>query len=120
MNAMFLLALAIILGILGQICLKFGANFFKTIDLSSLSASSLLPLFTNPYVVFGVIAYMSSAVFWILTLTKVELSFAYPLISVSYVVVSLLSAVLFNEKITVMRWLGIILIALGAFFISRT
>lgn len=117
---MLLLAVAIILGILGQLCLKFGANFFKTIDLSKISISALLPLFTNPYIVFGVIAYMSSAVFWILALTKVELSFAYPLISVSYVVVSILSSFLFNEKITLMRWLGIILISLGAFFISRT
>lgn len=118
MNSILSLIIAIILGIIGQTCLKLGANAFKTMDLSKLNASAMIKIFSTPTILAGVILYGLSSVFWILTLTKEDLSFAYPMLAISYVAITLISVFLFNEKITMLRGAGIALVTIGAILIG--
>jgi multidrug transporter EmrE-like cation transporter len=49
-----------------------------------------------------------------------ELSFAYPLLSTGYVVVLIASWILFKEQISMIRWVGVMVICFGVFLISRS
>lgn len=72
-----------------------------------------LQLVLNPYCFSGLIAYALSTVCWLAILSKVDLSFAYPMISIGYVAVLLMGALVFGEEVTLLRWLGVLLIGIG-------
>lgn len=61
-----------------------------------------------------------AALAWMAALSRLPISFAYPFISFSFVLVALMAVVLFKEEVPVQRWLGITLIFLGIFFVSRS
>jgi drug/metabolite transporter (DMT)-like permease len=75
---------------------------------------------TNPYVIVGLATYVSGTVFWLAALSRVDLSYAYPFASLSYVIMLAASWLLFNENITPVRLLGTLVVGLGVFFISRS
>ena len=70
-------------------------------------------LVINPYCFAGLVAYALSTVCWLAILSKVDLSFAYPMISIGYVAVLLMGAFVFGEEVTMLRWLGVLLIGIG-------
>ncbi len=70
-------------------------------------------LFLQPMVFVGMIAYGLSAVCWLSILSKVDLSFAYPMISIGYVAVLLMGWLGFGEEVSWLRWMGVFLISLG-------
>lgn len=57
--------------------------------------------------------------FWMIVLTKVELSLAYPLLSINYVLILLGARYLFKEKIPLQRWLGVFIILIGVGVLLR-
>jgi drug/metabolite transporter (DMT)-like permease len=61
-----------------------------------------------------------SAASWLVILSRVELSYAYPLISIGYILVMILSKYLFNETLTGYRIAGTLLICGGVFMITRS
>ena len=60
----------------------------------------------NPMVLLGFVFYGLSAALWLIVLTRADLSYAYPLLSMGYVAVVFLSRVFFNEAVTTTRVLG--------------
>lgn len=86
--------------------------------------NDLIPFFikayTNVYVIFAVVLTLVTAMAWILALSKAQLSFLYPFMALSYVLVALFSVLLFKEDVGVLRWLGIIVICAGVFLVSRS
>ena len=111
--------LAIVFNILGQLSLKWSMLHFKDFTLRPLQLSRILSLVLAPYSVLGLILYAISAVFWMIALTKVELSVAYPMLSIGYVLIFFVSIFLFDEPFKYIRLLGVILIVIGVYFISR-
>jgi drug/metabolite transporter (DMT)-like permease len=112
---------SVLMGALGQIILKQGMLTTGQITLSfSDIGQTLWKIGTNPYVVIGLGLYATGTVFWLAALSRVDLSYAYPFASLSYVVMLLASWQLFNENISPMRLLGTLVIGLGVFLISRT
>jgi drug/metabolite transporter (DMT)-like permease len=75
---------------------------------------------TNPYVIIGLVIYVCGTVFWLAALSRVDLSYAYPFASLSYIVMLVASWQLFNEDITPIRLLGTIVVGLGVFLISQS
>jgi len=55
---------------------------------------------------------------WLVVLSQVDVSYAYPLLAISYVFVAIYSWIFFGENITTYRALGIILITIGAILIN--
>ena len=80
----------------------------------------LLALSTNGYIISVVLLTITTAFAWMLALSKAELSYIYPFMALSYVLVALFSIWLLNENVTALRWLGIALICLGVFFVARS
>ncbi len=68
----------------------------------------------------GFILYGLSAVCWLWVLSRAQLSFAYPILSLTFPIVVGLSAVLFSESISPMRWTGVGVIVVGVSFLSRS
>jgi undecaprenyl phosphate-alpha-L-ara4N flippase subunit ArnE len=55
---------------------------------------------------------------WLAGLSKLDLSYAYPLVSVGYVLVTFLSAVLFHEEVNAQRWLAVAVISSGVVLVA--
>lgn len=82
--------------------------------------SRLIPMFMQPYVFFGFMFFGISSIFWLVVLSRIDLSFAYPMVSVAYVVVAIFSYFVFKENVSLIRWIGIMTICFGVFLISRS
>jgi len=79
----------------------------------------LLNLIFNVWVLTGILAGFLALVCWLAAMTKFELSYAYPFMSLAFVLVLILSAILFHEPITVAKILGVLLIIAGIVVGSR-
>jgi len=97
------------LGALGSLYLKKGANKFSF---------DLFKLITNYEIIFGIIIYAISAIMFIIALKDNPLSIIYPLVSTSYIWVSILSIKFLGERMNTMKWIGIFYIILGVISIG--
>jgi len=68
----------------------------------------------------GVFIYILSFLIWIIILSRIELSVAFPIGSTSYIFVPILSIIFLNERIGVLRWVGILFIVAGIHFVSKS
>ena len=80
---------------------------------------ALIPhLITNFYIFFGATLYGMSFIVWLYVLSKAKVSYAYPFISLSYVVVAFMALLMLDERISLSAWIGIILIVIGVSFVG--
>jgi multidrug transporter EmrE-like cation transporter len=112
-----LLLASVLFGAAGQILMKWGIASPR--PLFQVQAP-WLRMFVSWPVLAGLFAYGISSVFWLLTLRRLDLSLAYPMVSLGYVVVLIAGCFLFQETISVSRWLGVALILLGVCFLARS
>ncbi len=105
----------------GQLLLKAGANKVGRIEAVALRnpLKIVLSFLTSPLILLGLTLFLVSAFLWITALTRVDLSFAYPLVGISYVLILLFSRIFLGENVNAFRWLGALLVALGVALISR-
>ena len=75
---------------------------------------------TNLFILGGLTCYVVSVVVWLLVLSRVEVSFAYPLLSVGYIVNAVAGYYLFQENLSVTRITGILIICVGVYFVTRS
>jgi uncharacterized membrane protein len=79
----------------------------------------VLRLIVNPWMVTVGVATLAAAVTWFLALKELELSHAYPFMSLSFVGVLLLSGLFFGEAVTFWKSLGVALIVAGVLLGTR-
>ena len=79
----------------------------------------LLRLLLNPWIIGGLFAGFLAFLCWMAAMTKFELSYAYPFMSLAFVLVLLSSALLFHETVTMPKMLGILLIMAGIIIAGR-
>ncbi len=111
--------LSVMLAAVGQLLLKKGMMAYGAVSMAKIWAE-LVRVFMVPYVVFGLISFVSSAILWLSIVSRNDVTYAYPMASLGYVVVLIVSAIWFNEPVTSVRVLGVLLICLGVFAITRT
>jgi drug/metabolite transporter (DMT)-like permease len=108
-------------GAVGQILLKKGMGGMGPLTLSLGKLGELLwRMGTNPYVIAGLAIYVTGTVFWLVALSRVDLSYAYPFASLSYVVMLIAAWLLFKEDLSLMRLAGTGVVILGVLLISRS
>lgn len=77
--------------------------------------------FTNPYVLGAMLSGLIAVLAWISAISRAgELSRVYPFMALSYVLVVLFSALIFKEDVTPLRWVGVIIVGLGVFLVTRS
>ncbi|MDD9909302.1 MAG: EamA family transporter [Ahrensia sp.] len=74
----------------------------------------------HPWVFFGLVTFVISMASHLYVLSRVELSFAYPFLSLAYVAVAVAAWILFGEDLNAWRVAGIALICLGALLIAHS
>src|SRR5438105_2250295 len=101
---LILLFIAILFTVTGELLLKHGMNRHGLFELApDTMAASFIRLATNPYIVIGFASIFAGAIFWLSVISRVPLSYAYPMLSTSYVVVVLASSVFLGETVTLLR-----------------
>ena len=103
------LAVAILLGIAGQIVLKSGA----------VGAPSLTAQLLNPLTWGGLVIYGFAAIAYIAALNKIPVSIAFPSVAASYAVVAVLAHLLWHDPLGWPQWGGIALIGAGIVLIHQ-
>ncbi|MBD3360985.1 EamA family transporter [Candidatus Peregrinibacteria bacterium] len=116
MGNIFIL-ISVALNVLGQTALKGGVNKLGAL---SLTLNSIFKAFTTPLVLSGLFLYAVSSIFWILALSHKDLSYAYPMLSLGYIAVVLMSWAILGEQVTIIRFLGVILISFGIFLVFKS
>lgn len=115
-----LLLLSVSFGAVGQLLLKIGATqlYPLALNLPHLSGT-LLRAFTNPWVLGGTLMYATSLVVWLKVLSTTELSLAYPMVSLGYVLVVMLSIIFLGEHLTLYKLAGVAAIITGVILIGH-
>jgi drug/metabolite transporter (DMT)-like permease len=112
--------IAVTIGVTGQILIKKGLNQLGILNFSANIVSTYLKIFYSPYVIFGILTYIFSIFLWLYALSRVDLSFAYPFLALSYALVISCSWLFLGEAIPLLRLIGVLVICFGVFLVSRT
>ena len=123
MNALsFALVLAgVLLNAAAQLLLKAGTNAVGHFEFSAANVVPVgLRLALEPHIAGGVACYVVSLVVWIMALSRVEVSIAYPMLSIGYILNALAAWYLFGEAVTPMRIVGIGIIIVGVYVVARS
>lgn len=117
MNAVFDIIIAVTLAALGQIFWKVGMKSIGLINKYDLS--TLIVIFKNLHVDIGVLFYGLSTVFWLIALSKKDLSYVYPFIAGTYIIVLILSHMIIGEKFGVYRIIGAGIVLFGLLIVIK-
>lgn len=79
----------------------------------------LTALLFDPWILGVLLLAVLAAVSWMAAMTKLDLSYAYPFMSLAFVLVLILSAVIFREPVTVFKVLGLVLVVAGVIVSSQ-
>lgn len=110
---------SLLLSVAGQLLLKKGMNSIGNVSLLHRNLPRILfRIFTNFFVVFGGIVFVGSLAMWLVVLSKLDISYAYPIVSINYVVIALASKFFFKEKVSKFRWFSIFVICFGVVLVS--
>lgn len=122
MNEVLALILcSVLLNSTAQLLLKAGMNHIGHISISYTHfAPTLLKIASNPHIIGGLSLYVASVLVWLIVLSRAEISFAYPMISIGYIITALAGYGLFNETLSPVRIAGIMVIIIGVYLITRS
>lgn len=120
-TAFSLLLTGVLLNAAAQLFLKAGT---LRIGEFAFSAENIIPigwkLATQPFIVAGVGCYVISLVVWILGLSRVPVSIAYPMLSIGYIVSAIAAWYLFGESLTAQKMVGIGFIVIGVYLVAKS
>jgi multidrug transporter EmrE-like cation transporter len=119
MHPLFMVAISVVLGVGGQLSFKYAMMRVGSVDFSHLSA--FVPaVVSSPFVWLGLCCYGLSTVMWLVILSRVNLSFAYPLLSTGYILVVVLSYYIFKEPVGWLRFGGVLVIVAGVIMVTHS
>ena len=112
------IVLLVVSNVLGNFTLSRGLH--QVGRLVSFSPWPYIHAFLNPLVEVGVLLLIVWLISQLSLLSRVDLSYALPATSVSYVLTALMAEFLLHERVSTERWIGIGLIGLGVSLVART
>jgi drug/metabolite transporter (DMT)-like permease len=109
-------------GVIGQLLLKRGMAEMGPLSLNEGGnvLSLIWSIATNPWVILGLACYVGGLLFWLIALSRADLSFVYPFAALTMAMVVVSSAVVFGETITLARLLGVGTVAIGVLIVARS
>ena len=115
-----LIFIGVMLNAAAQILMKAGTN---SIGYFEFSMANIVPigwkLATEWHIVVALICYALSVIIWILALSRLPVSIAFPLLSMAYIVTAVAAWYLLGEALSLNKMVGIVVIILGVIIISR-
>jgi multidrug transporter EmrE-like cation transporter len=120
LQSFFLILTGVLLNAAAQLALKASVRDHGAIELGSGALPAAVQVAGEPALWLGLLCYGVSVIVWILALSRVDVSIAYPMLSIGYIVNAFAAWALFGEALTPMRLLGIGVIVLGVFILARS
>jgi multidrug transporter EmrE-like cation transporter len=119
--AIFSLVLSgVLLNAIAQLFLKAGTNSLGALFVPGAELlKSVFRVIFEPYIMAGLFCYVLSVGIWIVALSKVEVSIAYPMLSIGYVINAFAAWYLFGELISMQKMAGIFIIIIGVFIVAK-
>lgn len=113
----------ILIGVLinagAQLLIKAGTTALGTLVSPSGPFATVFRIVFQPYIFAGLVSYVVSVAIWIVVLSKVPVSVAYPMLSIGYVVNAIAGYYLFGESLNWSKLIGIGIIIIGVYMIAR-
>jgi len=121
MNTFFIAMLSIVLSVAAQFALKTGISNpeLKAILVTPYSLRTVLTILTDKFVLLGFLLYGLGALIWLGVLIKWDVSKAYPLVGLGFVLTVLVGIVL-GEQVTLIRVIGVLTISLGVWLVANS
>lgn len=117
MNTIIVILIGILFASLGQVFWKIGMNSMGAIE--KFSIPGILSMFFNPVVLIGLFMYGLSTIFWLIALSQKDLSYVYPFVSLTFIIVLFLSYFVLKEQIGTARIIGTTIIIIGLMVVVR-
>ncbi|MFC3886484.1 EamA family transporter [Bacillus songklensis] len=108
--------------VLLNICVLVTGQILWKIAVSSIqewNMQSALSLVISPFFIGGAFLYVLATGLWLVILSKLPLSVAYPFQSISYVFGAVAAYFIFKETISIQQWIGIAVIIFGVYLIAK-
>lgn len=119
-NNIIIILLSIVMSSTAHVLLKKGMMTHASNGISSDGVFSLVwVVVTNVWVMGGMFLHVSALVIWLLALSKVDISFAYPFLALGYVLVSAMAWLWLGEELSQMRIIGLAVIVIGIFILAK-
>jgi multidrug transporter EmrE-like cation transporter len=111
----------VLLNAFAQLLLKKGMTSIGHFDFTASNLAAIgIRAATDAAILSGLFCYVVSVAIWMLVLSRVDVSYAYPFLSVGYVVTTIIGYAYFQEAISMYRLLGVALICIGVVFVARS
>ncbi len=120
MSAIAYALLSVLLGALGQVLWKHGLSFMEFEPSMFFNPKGIYEIMANGWIPAGILCYFLSMTLWLKALKLAELSYVYPFISLNFVILTLVGALVFHEHVTVLRLLGVLLIVTGIVLVAQS
>jgi len=119
--SLILILTGVLLNAAAQLLLKAGTNTLGNLTVEGGEiVGTALRVGTNPYIAGGLACYVVSVGIWIVALSRVEVSVAYPMLSIGYIVNALAASYLFGESLTAQKVVGIGVIIVGVYLVAKS
>lgn len=121
MKQLPLILFAVGLNTIAQLGLKAGMRVVGYFEFSQENLwPVMLQLMRNPYIVGSCFIYVVSVFAWMAVLSRAEVSFAYPMTSIGYILTAVLGYLFLQEHVSLIRLIGIGIIILGVYLVARS
>ncbi len=121
MYSVLLILFSILIAVVGQVLLKIGISKIGINSFTNLSALGgfFSGIIKSPLVLTGLFLYVVSAAIWMVVLATVDLSFAYPFLGITYILILTVSKFILKEDVNPLRWIGSLIIIAGVVLVSK-
>ena len=122
MRVFILLGINIVSIVAAQLLLKIGMRDSGGFALDSIKSDPtvLIRVFLNPYIFIGMLCYVINVFLWFDIVSKENLSYVYPFLSLAYAAVVIASAIVLGEHLSWQRLVGVGVIMAGVYIVSQT
>jgi drug/metabolite transporter (DMT)-like permease len=118
-RALLLLAPAMLMSTTGQLFLKYGMNQVGAFEFSTNAILAILPrVLTSPFIWLGFIGFMGGSAFWLAVISRVQLSLAYPVLALNYLIIVIESWLILKEDVSPGRIGGVAVIVVGVIVVG--
>lgn len=118
-HALLLLVPAMLMSTTGQLFLKYGMNQVGAFEFSAEAVLAILPrVLASPFIWLGFIGFMGGSAFWLAVISRVQLSLAYPVLALNYLIIVLESWLILKEDVSWGRIAGVAVIVVGVIVVG--
>jgi len=120
MMIFLLILLGVFLNVFAQLLLKAGMTQIGHFEFTLANTMPIgMKVIANPPIITGLFLYVVSVGVWLLVLSRTQVSFAYPMLSIGYIVNAIAAYYFFGEPLSSIRMLGIFIIITGVYLVAQ-